>query len=275
MDTYEQAVSFTKSFISKHNLFLRCSTPVVSECEPDCNPRVSKFGGQFPYLDGESVPRCTVCDQFPMMAAQLYVPSLPAYVQELFPERERRSLLVLGICPECLGSHGYHIRSYAEDELDRLVYHADEGRDWARPEYHERRVFPRIPFSPQPYDAYDEQRQYFHHCTVVDWQDSEMVPYTSLRSVQELLKKEGIDNNNRYFLVAHSINMQNNVSGNTYLCGWPHFCDGDQTPEDFRILLNMCESEAATLGWGDCGTAQLWIGTGKNEGKYMFTCSSH
>lgn len=275
MEAYEEAVSFAKSFIDKHKLFLKCSIPIISEMEDDCNPRVSKFGGKFPYLEDEVIPKCHVCDQFPMMVVQLYVPSLPEYIQDLFPENYKKSLLVLGVCPECLGSNWYHIRVYSEDELDKLVYHEDEGKNWAKPEYHERRNFPRIPFSPQPYDAYDEQRQYFHLCTIVDWKDTEMVPYTSLKTVQDLLKKEGIDNNNRYFLVAHGINMQNNVSGNSYLGGWPHFCNGDQTPESYKILLNICESEAATLGWGDCGTAQIWIGFGKNEGKFKFTCSSH
>ncbi|KAH0792843.1 hypothetical protein GPJ56_003253 [Histomonas meleagridis] len=275
METYEKTVTQIKEFINKNNLYRKTAIPVISSVAEDENPRVSKFGGKYPYLPNETIQKCPVCEQFPMMAVQLYIPSLPEFVQQYFQEADRKSLLVLGICPECLGSNGYQIKIYGEGELDKLVYHDDHGKIWASPEYHERRHFPRIPFSPQPYDSFDEQRQYFQFCTIESWKETEMVPYTSLKQIQELIKSEGIESSNRYFLIAHGINMQNNVSGNSYLAGWPHFCESDQTPDGYQILLNMCESEAATLGWGDCGTAQIWVGTGSNAGKYLFTCSSH
>jgi hypothetical protein len=70
--------------------------------------------------------------------------------------------------------------------------------------------------------------------------------------------------------------MRAGVAAACYVAGWPRFCGDDQTPGDgWVLLLNLCESEIATLEWGDCGTAQLWVGVDEHEGEFRFTCSSH
>lgn len=263
-------------FVKSNNLTRKASIPIISSFEDDCNPRISKFGGKFPYLPTETIKECPNCHQFPMMVAQLYVPTLPGYIQDLFPESLKHSLVVLSICPSCLGSEHYNISTYNETQLNDLIYHDDIGKQWSTPQFIQMRSFNFQPNSPQTYDEIDQQRQYFQFNTITGWKDTEMVPYASVDEVKNLLKESKIDSNsNRVFLVAHEMNMKNEISANSYLGGWPHFCKEDQTPENYRILLNLCESPAATLEWGNGGTAQIWIGINENEGKFKFTCSTH
>jgi hypothetical protein len=37
----------------------------------------------------------------------------------------------------------------------------------------------------------------------------------------------------------------------------------------------LCASDAATLEWGDAGTAQVWVGSDAHAGEFRFTCASH
>ncbi|OHT02771.1 hypothetical protein TRFO_30030 [Tritrichomonas foetus] len=275
MDLYEKIVSNYTNFITKYDLMRKAAVPITSDFEDDGNPRISKIGGKFPYLPNEEISLCNECHQFPMMVAQLYVPSLPDFIQVLFPSDFKNSLIVLSVCPSCLGSKCYNVKAYNESQLDDLEYHDDVGEKWSTPEFLNLRCFNFQPNSPQTYDLIDQKRQYFEFKTITNWNETMMAPYTSVGEVKSLLKKEKIEDNHRTFLAAHEINMKNEIAGNSYLGGWPCFCQEDQTPEGYKILLNLSESAAATLEWGNSGTAQLWIGVGGNSGKFKFTCSSH
>lgn len=267
-----QVMKKYNDFAAKYNLLRKASVPEISEIESDGNPRVSKFGGKFPYLPDETIPECTHCHQFPMMVAQLYVPSLPHFIQDLFPESQRQSLIVLSICPSCLGFNGYNVNVYSEDQLDQLIYHDDVGQKWATPEMNMMRICNFRPGSPHSLDELDQQKQFLRLTTVTSWRDAEMAPYSSVKEVKDLMEKEKIESNQRMFLAAHDINIKNCIAGHSYVGGWPHFTGDDQTPEHYKILLNITESEEATLEWGNGGTAQLWIGTDENAGKFKFTC---
>lgn len=275
MDIYMSILKSYTKFVESNNLTRKASIPIISSFETDGNPRISKIGGKFPYLENETIPECPKCHEIPMMVAQLYVPTLPDYIQRLFPESLQKSLVVLSVCPSCLGSEHYCIHTYDESQLDNLIYHDDVGEKWATPQYNMMRIFNFQPNSPQTYDAIDQQKQYLQFNAITGWKDTEMVPYASVDEVKNLMKGANIEPNNRVFLIAHEINMKNEISGNSYLGGWPHFCQEDQTPKGYQILLNLCESPAATLEWGNGGTAQLWIGINENEGKFKFTCSTH
>jgi hypothetical protein len=276
MDEYGRVVSGYRGFVTKYGLSRKAAYPSIAHGGDDGNPRVTKFGGKYPRLPGEALPKCPSCDQQLMMIVQLYIPSLPAFVQESLPEDQRDKLLVLGVCPECMGSTGYDIRAYGPSDLDSLEYQDDVGEQWTRAEMIYRRRFPRMVNSPQVYDAFDRQRQYMQLRVVSNWTETEMVPYTSVASVREKLEEEQIPINQRIFIAAHDINLKAGVAATVYLGGWAHFCGPDQTPgDDFVVLLSLSESEAASLEWGDAGTAQIWAGTGEHAGEFKFTVSSH
>jgi hypothetical protein len=277
MDEYGKVISSYQSFIAKYDLTRKAAYASISHAGTDGNPRISKFGGKYPRLPGEPVPQCSSCQQQLMMIAQLYLPSIPSYILESLPEDQRDKLLVLGVCPECMGSLGYDIRTYASSDLDALEYQDDVGEQWTHADMIYRRRFPRMLNSPQTYDAFDRQRQYMQLRLVSSWIDSEMVPYSSVASVRQKLEEENIPINQRIFIAAHDINLKHGVAATVYLGGWAHFCGGtDQTPgDDFVVLLNLSESEAASLEWGDAGTAQIWAGTGEHAGEFKFTVSSH
>ena len=135
MDIYTKVMREYSDFVKSNNLTRKASIPIISSFEDDCNPRISKIGGKFPYLPDETIQECPKCKQFPMMVAQLYVPSLPLYIQDIFPKSLKQSLIVLSICPSCLGSDYYCVRTYDESQLDSLVYHDDVGKKWSTPQY--------------------------------------------------------------------------------------------------------------------------------------------
>ena len=272
---YDNIVSSFSEFVNSNNLMREASVPVISYFSDDCNPRSSKIGGKFPYLPNEEIPLCSSCKQFPMMALQLYVPSLPEFIIDLFPDDMKQSLVVLSICPSCLGSKGFNVRTYNDEQLDELVYHDDVGKEWSELPLIMQRSFNVGPNSPHTYSQFDMKKQYIQFASIQSWNDTMMAPYPSVDEVKKLMKANHIDTNNRSFLAAHSINMQNKISGCSYLGGWPCFCKKDLTPEGYKILFNFCESEACSLEWGNGGTAQLWIGTDENSGKFKFTCSSY
>jgi hypothetical protein len=276
MDEYSQLLSSFRELVTKHNWLRKAAYPIVSYLLTDGNPRSTKFGGKYPLLPGESVPKCPSCDQTMMMIVQLFVPSLPEFVQTQFPSQSRDGLLVLGVCPECLGSSGHSIRVYSGAELDSLVYHDDVGEQWSQPEFQYRRRFPRIPNSPPEFDEVDRRRQFMRFCLVGGWTETEMVPYASSTVVKQRLQEEHQQLSQRTFIAAHDMNMKSGLGATCYIGGWPRFCSDDQSPgENFVLLFSLCESEAASLEWGDAGTAQIWMGINDRAGEFRFTCSSY
>jgi hypothetical protein len=276
MDEYSTLLSSFQSVISTHNLTRKAAYPTISHSSSDCNPRTTKFGGQYHLPPNASPPQCESCNQTMMMIAQLYIPSLPEFIQSQVPPSLQESLIVLAVCPECLGSSGYQIHIHENSILDNLVYHEDIGSQWSQPEFQYRRRFPRLPNSPQRFDAVDQRRQCMDLRVISGWTETEMVPHPSNSILKEKLEEAKIPMNQRIFLAAHDMNLRAGVAATCYVGGWPRFCGEDQTPgEDWVVLLNLCESDVATLEWGDCGTAQIWMGIREKEGEFKFTCSSH
>jgi hypothetical protein len=276
MDEYATLLSTFNSVVATHNLTRAAAYPTAAHNLNDGDPRVTKFGGKYPLPPDESPPQCPTCGQTLMMIAQLYIPTLPEFIRSQLPAQFHDSLVVLSVCPECLGSAGYCVRSHASSALDALVYHDDIGSQWSTPEFQYRRRFPRFPNSPQPFDAVDSRRLSMSLSFVGGWIETEMVPHPSNSALREKLEAAGIPLNQRIYLAAHDINMRAGVAAVCYLGGWPRFCGDDQTPgDDWLLLLNLCESDMTTLEWGDCGTAQLWVGVNAHEGEFKFTCSSH
>jgi hypothetical protein len=274
MEQYTTTLADFGAFVRGAKLVRKAAYSTVSYIN-DGNPRSTKFGGKYPRPPADPHPKCDLCDQPMMMIVQLYVPTLPDFIQAHFPAQARDQLIVLGVCPECLGSGGYSIRAYGAAELDGLAYHDDIGEQWAQPDLQSRRRFPRVTNSPPAYDAVDQRRLYMNFSGVGGWTETEMVPDATVDSVRAKLAEAQVPINERIFIAAHDINMKNGIVANCYLGGWPHYCGEDQTPgDDYVLLLNISESENATLDWGDSGTAQIWMGVKGKAGEFKFTCSS-
>lgn len=274
MEEYAKVIATFSGFIQKHSLVLKAAYPSVSMFSDDCNPRSSKFGGKIPYLPSEQCPHCSSCDENMMMIAQLYFPSLPDFITEELREEDRDKLLVISVCPRCLGTKEYNIKLYTPDELDSLVYHDDVGELWAKPEMQFRRLLNAIPNSPFTYDEFDMRKQVMSFSAIEEWKETEMVPYPSVDKIRDLMREDGIEPNQRMNFAAHEFNMKSCISAASYLGGWPKFYGKDLTPgEDWKILLTLSESEGASLEWGDCGLAQIWMGTGSEAGNFKFIVS--
>lgn len=277
MDTYKKAESTYLKFVNDHDLRRKAAIPKIKEDGEDGNPRVTKFGGKYPHLPNEEIPGCSYCLQDKlMMVVQLYINDLPEFIKSFFPLDKQDCLLVLGVCPQCMGSHGYHISTYYGDSIDQLEYSDDVGKEWSKESLNSSRCFPHMRAS--PFSVYDDsiaRKQFFELNIIQEWIETEMVPYASNDCIKNLMSNDGIQPNQRMFLIANEINMRNNLTANIYLGGWPMFCEKDQTPENMKLLLNITESEAATLEWGNGGNAQIWMSTEENCGKFLFTCSSH
>jgi hypothetical protein len=275
MDDYDKMISSFREFVTSSELVRKAAYPTIKSAS-DGSPRSTKFGGMYPQLPSESHRKCDLCDQPLMMIVQLYVPTLPDFIQSQFPPQSRDQLIVLGVCPQCLGSNGHYIASYSGDQLDRLVYHPDVGEKWKQREMRNRRRFPQIPNSPPVYDTTDDRRCSMDFCAVGGWVEADMVPNATVTKVRQQLEDAQIEVTERIFIAAHDINMENGLAAVAYLGGWPHFCGEDQSPgSDFVLLLSLCESEAATLEWGNAGTAQIWMGVNSKAGAFKFTCSSY
>ena len=179
MEEYTNLLATFSDFVKRHHLIRRAAYPSES-VNDDCNPRESKFGGKLPYLKSEDCPKCNFCDQEMMMIVQLFIPSLPEFVQSHIREEDREKLLVLCVCPHCLGKHGYSIRLYGSDYLDQLVYHDDIGEEWSKPQYQFARGSSMVPSSPQSFTEFDQRRRWMRFSAVGDWTECDMVPFTSV-----------------------------------------------------------------------------------------------
>lgn len=228
-----------RAIIEENNLIRIAAVPNVKEGDTT-NPRVSKFGGSYPYLPEEGTARCHVCNTDNISCCQLYVPSLPQFIQDYFPADKRDGLLVLSLCPECLGMDGYRCSYYQDDVLDKLVYAYIKNSD---------------------YDGFEPR-------IVESWSETKCFPNISVDIYSTLLTSKFGDYD---YDASDELNKENNNPSGTYLGGWPEFVQSDETPDGMTLLLEMEESEAATLMWGDAGTAQLWMSTGEDFGSFKLT----
>ena len=258
--------------IQENNLMKPAAYPIVEE--EDCqNPRVSKFGGDYPSLPEETFNVCPSCQTKDfLLVAQLYIPTLPDFIQQIFPEKYRQSLIVFGVCPRCLGYNGYRVRIYSDEQLDQLKYQPDIGPSFSTSLNYSSRVFPPIPQSPHPFDILDAQRCYIQPKTITDWKIVESAPNSTIQSIISLFKREGV-NIDHLFLDLADINIQTGALGHSLLGGWPHFAKKEDSPENYQLILNFTESPESTLAIGEGGAGQLWVKVENENIEFKYTCS--
>ena len=197
--------------------------------------KISKFGGKIPHLQNEEIPKCPTCGKECELLLQLYVPGLPEYAQNLFPENLKDSLSLLFICAEDLPDmQGKMIsRVYNSDQIDNLVY--------ANPPENAQ-VESAIFTNYEMLDTYnDTSNEYMESMGEID--DAAM---------EELMRKIRVDIR----------------KAKCYFGGYPYYQQSEETPgDDCTLLLNVEEDENCSLTWGDAGNAQIWV---KNDNSGEF-----
>lgn len=201
------------------------------------NPRISKFGGVAPYLPSDGPINCTCGEDKLQTVFSFYIPSLPEQMRNLFPS-DHEYVLVGYTCNYCYAE--LLVKLYTDEEIDQLVY--DDVPDYN--------------------SVFNEPR------TVVDWIKGEMLPGGLSESGFEMPNKHQYSKEDLYF-IDEILNNSTRENAKTYLGGYPIFVQGDDSPNDHELLLEMEESEASTNLWGDCGTCQVWMTTGNNFGDFV------
>jgi hypothetical protein len=174
-----------------------------------------------------------------------------------------------------MGRFGYKFSVYGPEELDRLIYEEDVGKLWSGTDYIGQREFPRIPDCQQAYETMYAERKFMRFCGISGWTETSCFPDLSTSSIRNIFSEQfAIDE--RIILAVAELNIESRIFGNSYLGGWPRLCgnDANDITHDFDLLLNISESEAASLEWGDTGSAQIWIGTGAHAKELRFTVNS-
>ena len=198
-----------REFLEKKGMTRKAFYPGDLKKEDSIDPRITKFGGKVPRLPTEEK------DDFPLLV-QLYVPSLPEPIQDLFQEEHKGSLIVVAIDSEDLGyeAKDRRISVYTSDQLDQLVYSDSSGEPVNEP---------RI---------------------VCTWEEGIQYPNESLDNL-EYIEEAGFSVED-----LSTLNEANECDQNqkTYLGGWPQFTQSDDTPTDGKVLLMQFEeSDDSTL----------------------------
>ena len=252
---------------------MRTAAYPICEDEDSHNPRISKLGGDYPFLPDETFDECPSCQTKDfLLVAQLYIPTLPEFIQQIFPEKYQQSLIVFGICPRCIGYKGYRVRIYSEEQLDKLHYQTDIGPSLATSSNYSSRFFPPVPQSPHPFDLLDAQRCYIQPKTINDWKIVENAPNSTIREIIQIFQSEGVDNGH-LFLDLADINIETGALGHSLLGGWPHFANSGDSPENYHLLFNLTESPESTLAIGEGGAGQLWVKVEDENLDFKYTCS--
>jgi hypothetical protein len=209
----------------------------------DCrNPRCIKFGGLIPHERAAGYPICRACRVPVAHVLTIYVPLLPPGIQEMFPEGDREHVIVVCYCEQC--SLQLPVFVFRDEEIDRLVMSPDHV-SFRRP-FNEPRV-------------------------VIGWKEARSRP--DWGGVDQL-KISGM--NYRPANVWNDLVEPefNDSAVGTYVGGFPRYVQDPARPTpSARLLVQMQQSRASTAMWGDCGTAQLWMETGENYGKFQVTWS--
>ena len=205
----------------KPGQFVHCTKAETNNFE------VSKFGGKIPHLPNEEIPTCQECGQKMEVVAQIYVPSLPDFAKNVFPEALKQSLIVLFVCTEDLPFGDWQMvsRVYSQDQIKNLIY--DEPKEDAKIES---ALF-------QNYEMLDT-----YNDTSNDY--LEVMGEVDDLAMEELMRK-----------VRDEIR-----TSKCYFGGFPYYQQGEETPGDnFTLLLNIENDENFSMMWGDGGNAQIWV----------------
>lgn len=207
------------------------------QCFDSTNPRISKFGGVAPYLPSNGPKTCPCGEGKLQTVFSLYIPSIPEEMRKLFPS-DHEYVVVGYTCNTCYSE--LQVELYKDEEIDQLVYDDVPGFD----------------------EVFNEPR------VVVEWIKSQMTPNGTYDSGFEIPNKEKFSEEDLFFIEQFLTKRSENFY-RTYLGGYPIFVQGDDSPPDHELLLEMEESEASTNMWGDCGTCQVWMTTGKDFGNFV------
>jgi hypothetical protein len=203
------------------------------------NARCVRFGGSMPHDPIAGYPLCPVCHVPVTHIMTMYVGLLPPEVQAFFPEDERETVLVVGYCEHCFLE--VPVQVFHGSEIDNLVFsanHTNHGRPFNEPR------------------------------VVVGWMEGRSRPDGEgiLELALEGMKYESVTVWNELF---EKNLMKSQV---TYAGGFPRYIQGSERPKaTSKLLFEMADSEASTGMWGDCGSAQLWMETGGDYGKFQVT----
>jgi hypothetical protein len=219
-----------------------------------CSPTVSRFGGSFCKLPEETFPLCCFGSGSFINIVQLYIPTLPAEIQNLFPESKRKCLLVYQICSECLSWEKPIVKLYFPEDFEKLEFSKSQ-------------------YSLKP-------------SHVTEWKQYDSMMYSlQLTYFSEKLISEGkpsffLENDpdkyhEHFFEKIRETVEKLHPRHNSNLGAFPDFVQDDETPEGFEILANFEEDEICNIMWGDAGTAQLWVRTDDDnvELKATWNCS--
>lgn len=213
-----------------------CYVPKV-EHRDSKNPRLSKFGGAAPYMPKEG-PKICPCNTDKLQTVfSLYVPSLPDEMKNLFPP-DHEYVVVGYTCNSCYTE--LQVELFVDEQIDQLVY--DDVPDFDT--------------------VFNEPR------IVVGWSKKEILPSSCFDSGFEVPNKEDFSEEDLFF-IDEILSTENSANYRTYLGGYPIFVQGDDSPPNHKLLLEMEESEASTNMWGDCGTCQVWMTTGDDFGSFV------
>jgi hypothetical protein len=231
-------IALLRDRIADGTLEKRAFVPLV--CAGDrATPRCVKFGGCVPH-DPSASPLCPSCSVALAHVVSIYVPLLPQPIQDFFPPDERETLIVVCYCEHCFLNPPTFV--YRGAEIDRLVMSPDH-------------VMFRRPFNePRVVVGWQEALSHAHACGM-----------SGLGIIGTKYRSDSVWTD----VIEPTLN---DSTGNTYFGGFPEFVQSDEQPTPSSVLLlQMAQSRASTALWGDCGTAQVWIETGRNYGKVQVT----
>ena len=227
-------------FFAAHNLWRTGYEPICQFQESN-SPLVSKYGGLIPRLPQNPVIGCPECGHQKEVLLQLFIPSLPQAVQELFPEQIRRGLIVFTYCTECMPSNennGITFNVYGENELANLVFDSPPG---------DAKIKSSVIGQWTPFISIDASSEKFSQC----------------------LAQAGIDDLKMEDFVR---SLKDRYAGTCYLLGTPDFTEGEYDPPEGMVLLaNFEQDKNFSMMWGDAGIAQLWMRPGDGFGEFNLT----
>jgi hypothetical protein len=231
-------VTRLRTLVSDGTLELPAFVPLVRE--GDCaDPRCIKFGGCVPH-DPIGYPQCPICDVAAAHVVTIYVPMLPEPLQDLFPQDERETVIVVCYCEQCFREVPVFV--FRREEIDQLVVSiGNPGR--------------RTPFN-EPRMVIGWRMEKSHPDPVgLDAVNIPGMNYRPSRVWGDVIEEK----------------LERCAQG-TYFGGFPEYVHYVEQPTPTsRLLLEITQSKASTAMWGDCGTAQLWMEVGENYGKFQVT----
>jgi hypothetical protein len=225
------------------------------------SPTVSRFGGSLCYLE-DDIKDDHYFREAIVNVVQLYIPTLPEEIKNLFPESKRKCLFVFR-----------HEAKYdsIEDSIIKLYY----------PE-----IFAKLKFK--------KHKRSYKPFLVTEWKQYEsMIDLYELRKLSDKLEEEGkqpiypkklpgYDNDyfehtlESAFAKSNSRPLQRRGQGpNSYLGGFPHFVQEPDNPKGFQILVNFGSGDDISSSvFGDCGTCQIWVRADGDDVKFKETISA-